>query len=171
MLINVPFLLVPLCSKGNALFIFFSAKTVIFHLFSAIRVFFVKEVPIFLISSGPHHPRWVLGDLSRRLEHMVEFWIGLSIHFVSGQLSVKPSETRPVLNYSYMIATSWFFEKIIFSIPICCFIMDVMSLLEDSPPRHQRPSSPFWPKFAGATKNLKITQNTWNLRTLLQFST
>ena len=66
----------------------------------------MKEVPIFLISSGPHHPGWVLGDLWWTLEQMVEFEIGMSIHFMSGQLSVKPFETRPVLNYSYMIATS-----------------------------------------------------------------
>ena len=55
---------------------------------------FVKEVPIFLISSGHNHPGWVLEDLWWRLEHTVEFGIGLSIYFVSGQLSVKPSETR-----------------------------------------------------------------------------
>ena len=66
----------------------------------------MKEEPIFLISSGPHHPGWVIGDLWWTLEQMVEFGIGLSIHFVSGQLSVKPSETRSVLNYTYMIATS-----------------------------------------------------------------
>ena len=72
---------------------------------------FVKDVPNFLISSGSHHPGWVLGDLWWRLEHMVEFGIGLSIHFVSGQLSVKPFETMPVLIYSYMIATSCFLKK------------------------------------------------------------
>ena len=67
--INVPFLLAQLCSKENALFIF-SAKIVIFHLFSAKTVIFqlfsakiVKEVPNILISSGPHHPGWVVGDI------------------------------------------------------------------------------------------------------------
>ena len=55
MLINVPFTLIPLCSKENALFIFFSAKTVVFHLLSAQ---IVKEAPNILFSSGPHHP-WV----------------------------------------------------------------------------------------------------------------
>jgi len=90
---------------------------------------------------------------------------------VSGQLSVKPPETAAVLNYSYMIATSLFFEKIIFIIPMCCFIREVISLLEDSAPRHELPSSPYWPKFAMATKNSKIIRNTWNLRTLVHFST
>ena len=97
-------------------FSFFSAKTVFFIYLVQKQCFFVNEVPIFLISSGPHHPGWVLGDLWWRLEHIVEFGIGLSIHFVSGQLSVKPSETRSVLSYGYMIATSWFFAKIIFII-------------------------------------------------------
>ena len=70
------------------------------------NVFFVKEVPKIVIYSGPHHPGWVLGDIWWTFEQMVEFGIGLSIHFVSGQLSVKPFETRSVLNYIYMIATS-----------------------------------------------------------------
>ena len=38
---------------------------------------------------------------------------------------------------------------------MCCFIKEVISLLEDSAPRHELPSSPFWPKFAGATKKIK----------------
>ena len=66
----------------------------------------MKEVPKIIISSGPHHPGWVLGDLWWTLEQMVEFGIDLSIHFVSGQLSVKPFEIVAVLNYSYMIAIS-----------------------------------------------------------------
>ena len=60
MLINVPFFLVPLRSKENALFIFLVQKTVIFQLFSA-KI--VKEVPNILISSGPHHPGWGVGDI------------------------------------------------------------------------------------------------------------
>ena len=90
---------------------------------------------------------------------------------MSGQLSVKPPETAPVLNFSYMIATFLFFEKIIFIITMCSFIKEVISLLEDSAPRHEVPSSPFWPKFARATKNSKIIKSSWNLRTLVHFST
>ena len=77
---------------------------------------------------------------------------------MSGQLSVKPPETVLVLNYSYMIATSLFFVKIIFIIPMCCFIMEVISLLEDSAPRHELPSSPFWPKFARQRKIQKSSE-------------
>ena len=140
--INAPLFLVPLCSMENAFFIFLVLK----------QCFFVKEVPKIQIASGPHHPGWVLGHQWFTLWQLFRFQNHLSIHFCPGQPWVKPSETRADLHYSYVVATSWLFAKIIFSIITWCFIMDVNSHLVDSPPSHRRPSSPFWPKFAGATK-------------------
>ena len=124
---------------------FLTAKIAIFRLLSA-KI--VKEVPNILISSGPHHPGWLLGDMVHTL---ASGWIlkppehPIYVRSTVGQTSRKCVSFELQLHDS----NTMIFGKNHFQHPNVLFYHGSNFSFGDSPPRHHLPSSPFWPKVAG----------------------
>ena len=73
------------------------------------------------------------------------------------QMSAESAGSGSNLNYSYIIYYSWFFEKIIFRFTICCLIIYLLRVLQESIARRERSLPPFWPRFEiGITNSKKI---------------
>ena len=157
MLINVPFTLVPLCSKEIALFIFFSEKTVIFLFLDAkncegsTKYFNLQCAPppwvgsrghmVYTIASGrilkpPGHPICVWSTVGQTSRNCASF--DLQLH--DSNLIIFCKNHFHHLNVLFYHGSDFTFGRFT--------------------PRHHLPSSPFWPKLAGGTKNSKIIRNT-----------